>query len=193
MKDVEIQEGQIRQLFASVVWTHKIQEKQSDLYIKKYKVIETVKTFLLALTSSGIISILFVDDFWLKVVSALSSAISLFISVYYETYDLKTQASIHKKTALLLFRLRDSIISILADIKCNKLSYEEIILKKNDAYTQYFEICNDAKDVSEKAVNKASKYLKKRKDNTYSDEEIDSFLPIGLRKNIIMEESNDNK
>ena len=33
------------------------------------------------------------------------------------------------------------------------------------------------------AVKKASKALKVRQDNTYSDEEIDSYLPVALRKN----------
>lgn len=182
MNDIEIQESQIRQIFASVVWTHKIQEKQADSYRKKYKIMDATKIVLAALTSSGIVSVLFVDNFWLKVVSAFLSAISLFISIYCESYDLKTEASIHKATALSLFQLRENIISILSDIKCEKLTYDEIILKKSLVYDEYFQICKNAKDADEKSVNKACKDLKIRKDNTYSEEEIDSFLPIALRK-----------
>lgn len=38
-------------------------------------------------------------------------------------------------------------------------------------------------DASTKAVKKASNDLKVREDDTYSDEEIDSFLPVLARKN----------
>lgn len=182
MKEIEIQEGQLRQIFASVVWTHKIQEKQADLHKKRYKLIETIKIISAALTSSGIFSVLFVDGYWLKVVSAILSAVSLFVTIYCETYDLKMEASTHKKSALLLMTLREKIISILSDIKCGKLSYEEIITAKEEVYKKYFEICGESKDAEEKAVKLASSNLKTRKDNTYSDEEIDSFLPIVLRK-----------
>lgn len=182
MKDIEIQEGQIRQIFASIVWTHKIQEKQAESYRKKYKRMDATKIVLSALTSSGIVSVLFVDNFWLKVVSAILSSISLFISIYCESYDLKTEANIHKATALSLFKLRENTISILSDIKCKKLTYDEIIVKKNLVYDEYFKICNNAKDTDVKSVDKACKDLNVRKDNTYNDEEIDSFLPIAIRK-----------
>lgn len=182
MKEIEIQEGQLRQIFASVVWTHKIQEKQADLYKKRYKLIETIKIISSTLTSSGIFSVLFVDGYWLKVVSAILSAFSLFVTIYCETYDLKMEASIHKKSALVLLRLRERIISILSDIKCNKISYEEIIVAKEEVYKSYFAICEESKDAEEKAVKLASANLKIRKDNTFNDDEIDSFLPIALRK-----------
>ena len=38
-------------------------------------------------------------------------------------------------------------------------------------------------DCSDKAVEKASESLKEKGDSTYSEEEIDSFLPILARKN----------
>lgn len=182
MKEIEVQEGQLRQIFASVVWTHKIQEKQADLYKKKYKLIETIKIISATLTSSGIFSVLFVNGYWLKVVSAVLSAFSLFVTIYCETYDLKMDASIHKKSALELMKLREKIISILSAIKCDKLLYDELIAEKEEIYKRYFEICEETTDAEDKAVNLASANLKIRKDNTYSDEEIDSFLPVALRK-----------
>lgn len=44
-------------------------------------------------------------------------------------------------------------------------------------------IYKDCLDASSKAVNRASANLKIRQDNTYSDDEIDSYLPILARKN----------
>ncbi len=183
MEKLEIQESQIRQLFGSVVWTHKIQEKEADRLRAKYKFIDTIKIILSALTSSGIFSTIFIDEFCLKIVTAVMSTITLFINIYCKTYDLKTEAKEHKESALALFTLREKIISTLSDIKCCNLTFDEVINIKNSLYNEYFDICKNTKDASPKAVKMASKALNKSKDNQYSDEEIDSFLPSALRKN----------
>lgn len=39
---------EVRQNFASVVWTHKIQEKQADIYAEQYKLLETINILLAA-------------------------------------------------------------------------------------------------------------------------------------------------
>lgn len=51
---------EVRQNFASVVWTHKVQEKQADIYAKHYKRLETANIIAAALTSCGIVSVIFV-------------------------------------------------------------------------------------------------------------------------------------
>jgi len=78
--------------------------------------------------------------------------------------------------------LREKIISTLSDIKSCDLAIDEIIKIKNNLYKEYFDICKTTKDVSPKAIKKARKALEILKDNYYSDEEIDSNLPIALRK-----------
>ncbi len=52
---MEYLESQLRQKFASAVWTHKIQEKQADYYQRLYNIMETVRIILSAITTSGII------------------------------------------------------------------------------------------------------------------------------------------
>ena len=86
MVNIEIVESQLRQIFASVVWTHKIQEKQSDIYLNRYNNLEFLRILLAAITSSGIFAIIFVDKFWLKMITAIVSAISLFITTYFKSF-----------------------------------------------------------------------------------------------------------
>ena len=49
----------VRQQYASVVWTHKIQEKQADIYFKRYNCLETVNIIFASATSCGIVSTIF--------------------------------------------------------------------------------------------------------------------------------------
>jgi hypothetical protein len=192
MSNYKILEAQIRQIFASVVWTHKIQEKQADIYRNRYVLLENWKIVLSAIASSGIITTLFIDDYKLKVFSAITSFISLLITSYLKVYDLGALVEIHKKSALELLNIREQIISMLCDIRMNRMTEELIINRRDALLSDLMNIYNITKDASEKAVCMASKNLKARQDNTYSDEEIDSFLPVYLRSSILGEETNES-
>lgn len=165
-----------------MVWTHKIQEKQADIYLEKYNRLEFIRILLSALTSSGIFAVLFVDKFWLKLITAIVSAISLFISTYFKTYDLKLLQKEHKKSALSFLELREELVSVLCDIKMNKYTEEDLLKKRDNLIKKKIEIAKNTLDASVEAVNKASESLKVKQDNTYTDEEIDSFLPLLARK-----------
>ena len=119
-KAIEITESEIRQIFASVVWTHKIQEKQADIYLQRYNILVNSKITLSALTASGICSAVFLDKQWIKVWTAIASLLSLFINSYFKEYDLKKLQKEHKNSALQLLELRNKIISILCDIKLGR-------------------------------------------------------------------------
>ena len=47
----------VRQNYASVVWTHKIQIKQADIYATRYRHLENINVILAAATSCGAVSI----------------------------------------------------------------------------------------------------------------------------------------
>ncbi|NFT08355.1 SLATT domain-containing protein [Clostridium botulinum] len=183
INNIEIIEGQLRQLFASVVWTHKIQEKQADIYLSRYKRLEFWRIALSALTSSGIFAIVFADNWYLKIATATVSAISLFITSYFKTYDLKVLQKQHKKSAVDLLELREDFTTVLCDIKMRKYSEEELSQIRDNLIKRKIEIAKCTSDPDEKAVSMASKNLKVRQDNTYSDNEIDNFLPSLARKN----------
>lgn len=187
---IEILEGQIRQIFAGTVWTHKIQEKQADIYLAKYKCLEKLRIGLSAVTTSGIITVVFIDKFWLKIITAIISGLSFFINSYFKMYDLKSLYKHHKQSAIDLLELREELITILCDIKIGK--YDECLLsaRRDEVLSKQISIYRKCLDVEGKAVDRASDNLKGRKDNTYSDEEIDSYLPVVARKSFLIEKEN---
>lgn len=173
--DYEKLEDSVRNSYGSVVWSHKIQEKQADIYSNKYKILETISIATASLTSAGIIAIIFVDPFWLKLISA-------FVSAYVRSFDLQKSISLHKTTANKLIVVRDQYKLLLLAIKLKKdnvvnlYKEYELLVKRTD------EIYAEAPNTTEKAVEQARVALNIKKDNTFSDEEIDSFLPESLRR-----------
>lgn len=75
-------ENQIRPSYASVAWTHKIQEKQAEIHEKRYAIMATINIFAASLTSAGIVTTIFTDQTWVKVASAIVSFVTVFIRTF---------------------------------------------------------------------------------------------------------------
>lgn len=179
---MEVIESEIRQIFASIVWNHKIHEKHCDINSFWFNILEFSKILSSAITTSGLLTCFFVDEIILKIVTTIFSAICLFINTFYKTYNLKESRDSHKLTALEFLELKNETICVLSDIKIEKISLEEAISIRNEILTKYHDICKRSLNTCDRAVKKASKALKIQGDNTFTDKEIDSYLPIELRK-----------
>ncbi len=174
----------VRQNFASVVWTHKIQEKQSEIYEDKYKKIECANIFTAALTSCGVFST-FYQDFWLfKVLTILLSFVTVFIASYMKSFDFKTLGKGNKEYANKFLVIRNKLLSVIADIHLMKKPVEEIQEQFETILNELNEYYVNAPTTTDKAVSKASEALKVNKDYTFTNEEIDRFLPESLRGKI---------
>ena len=97
---MNIIESEIRQIFASIVWNHKIHEKHSDINSFWFNVLEFCKILSSAITTSGLLTCFFIDEVALKIITTVFSAICLFINTFYKTYNLKESRDSHKLSAL---------------------------------------------------------------------------------------------
>lgn len=172
----------VRDTYAGVVWSHKIQEKQSDIYAEKFKIMETINIATASLTSAGIIAMIFTDPLWLKLISALVSFATVYVTAYFKSFNLPKLMASHKATANKLIAARDQLTVLLAKIKLQSNSVENLLLEYNELVKKTDEIYLEAPSTTDEAVNRASKALKIKKDNTFSEEDIDLFLPRSLRR-----------
>ena len=178
----EVIEASVRDTFASVVWSHEIQEKQADIYAERFECLETAKIFTASFTFVGIASLVFKDEFLVKLITALISLVSVFVSALFKSFDLKTMVSQHKVAANNLLEVRDQLKLILLQIRLKQESVQTIYEKYEGVVQQLDKVYTDAPNTTDKAVIRAREALNVSKDNTFTDDEIDSFLPIGLRK-----------
>ena len=72
------------------------------------------------LSTSGIITAVFWDETCVKILSALASGVSLFITAYCKQYDLGTLHKKHKEVELEWLELREDFVSILCDIRMER-------------------------------------------------------------------------
>lgn len=180
--EYKILESEGRNKYVSVVWSHKIQEKQADIYSKRYEYLETAKIISASLTSVGIISLLFTEQLWVKILSALISFVSVFVSAYFKSFNLSNLIKLHKDTANQLLRVRDQLELVLLDVKLKSKTVDEITDEYKEIVDRLHTVYDEAPSTTDKAVEQASKALNINKDNTFTDSEIDKYLPEALRK-----------
>ena len=180
--DLDILEDTARTSFAGVVWSHKIQEKQADICCQKFKRLETIRIIASALTSGGIIGLVFVDGLWLKLTSSLISLIVVVISAFFKSFSIQELCTVHKKAAHTLLALRDKYQHLIMEIRIGTRSFDELNHDYSELEKEKHQAYSDSPNTSDKAVELASKALKINGDNTYTGDEINSFLPKSLRK-----------
>ena len=182
MNSYQIIDACVRDTFNRVVWSHKIQEKQADIYQHRHRVFATVSIISSSLTSVGVVSLIFVDQLWVKLISAGLSFISVFVNSYFKSFDLVTMIKAHKTTAVQLLSVRDSLTCLLMKIKLEMTPAEELIEVYEDLLKEIHNIYENAPNTSNTAVKMARKALQVTGDNTFSDDEADSYLPTTLKK-----------
>ena len=175
-------EALARQLFASVVWSHKIQCKQADIYKNRYNVLNIISIVISALTTAGIFSLIFADGVWLKIISAIFSFAVTAISAFLKTFDLSTLEKEHMKTANELWYIRQRLFTLLIEIGVGRKDYGTLMAIYQEIQLDLKKIYDNSPTTLDKAVAMAKKALKIDGDYTYTDEEIDSYLPAICRK-----------
>ncbi len=175
-------EDAIRDLFARTVWSHKIQEKQADIYQRQFKWMETGNILCASLSSIGILSTIFTDQLWIKIVSAVLSFFSVFVATYYKSFDPSTLTKAHKDAANNLLAVRNEITALLTSVKLKEKTVPEIEEKYNDLVSKANKIYMRAPNTTDKAVRLAKEALQVKGDNSFSVEEVDSYLPAALQK-----------
>lgn len=175
-------ESVVRDTYISVVWSHKIQEKQSDIYAELFKIMGFINIVAASITSVGITAIIFTDPLWLKAISAVISFATICTTLYIKYFDLEKRSTSHKVTANKLNAVRDQYKVLLTQIRLQNDSVENLFLKYKKLLRKTLAIYRDAPSTTDKAVNRAREALIIMKDNTFLDEEIDSCLPVSLRR-----------
>lgn len=178
---IKLLESQIRELYGRVVWTHKTQEKCADIIWKRHTRIKITQIALSALTTTGILVAVFGDNQVVGIISAILSALLFGLNTYTKDYDLGEISQKHSNAATELWNIRENYLSLLTDLKAEKLSIEQIRTKRDSLQEDLFNTYKGSPRTINKAYNKATKGLKENEEMTFSTDEINRLLPEEIR------------
>lgn len=180
--DLNVIEGQLREAYGRVVWTHKTHEKAADIANRKAELVKIMQIAFSAVITSSLIVSLFGKGRLAAVLGTVLSAVLLGINLYLKNFNLGKSAQQHTETAHKLWNIRESYLSLLVDMKLGSLDVGDIRLKRDQLQEHLSKVYETAPRTNDKSYKKASRALKSLEELTFSDEEIDRFLPKLLRK-----------
>ncbi|MCD7849300.1 MAG: SLATT domain-containing protein [Parabacteroides sp.] len=179
---VSILEGQIRECFGRVAWSHKTQEKCADIVSDRNSCIKTVQIILSALTTTGVIVTIAGDCKAVSIITAIISTLLVAINTFLKGTDLGEIAQKHSDAASKLWNIREKYLSLITDINIGGISIDEMTQRRDELQEDLFNIYLGSPRTINKAYKKATEALKLNEELTFSSDEIDMLLPIQLRK-----------
>lgn len=177
----------IRQSFASSVFTHKVQEVTSE---NQEKNVSTIKVVNIILVSIVLILLLIQvanpDNLIFASIGAGVTIAEIIFLIIQLSFNFEQKVIMHKNSALKYMGLRDAYRSLITDVMNDNISTNEIVTRRDLLQREYQIISDLAPQTSPKEYTEAQKRLNKRgavsgEEFTWSDEEIDWFLPESLR------------
>lgn len=177
-----ILEGQLRECFGRVVYSHKTHEKCVDILLARLSAIKLSQIILSVLTTGGFLTIFFGSGQIGAGIGALFSIALLILNAYTKDYDLGEIAQKHKQAANAIWLIREKYQSLLTDLRMGIKPLKELLDERDKLLTELNAVYKGSPSTNFEAYKKAQAALKVNEDMTFSDQEIDAFLPKELKR-----------
>ena len=177
-----ILEGQLRECYGRVVYSHKTHEKCADILLARLSRIKLWQIILSAITTGSFIAAVFGAGKIGALVGILVSTALLVLNAYTKDYDLGELSQKHRQTGADLWIIREKYLSLITDLRVKGKPIETLQAERDDLLEELHSVYSGAPSTTYQAYRKAQEALKQLEDMTSSDEEIDAFLPKELKK-----------
>lgn len=175
----------IRQQFAQCVFTHKVLEKATDRIEKVNAKIKLANVIILVFVLVFLISpIKFPEYAFLNYVAITITIIEIAFVYLQKEFSFEDKSKEYKKFALKFLELRDKYKNFIVDIM-NELEEKEIVTKRDLLQEQYQIVSSLSPQTNYNDYKKAQLALLGKnisdEEFTWSEEEVDRFLPKDLK------------
>ena len=177
-----ILEGQLRECYGRVVYSHKTHEKCADILLSRLGRIKLWQIVLSAVTTAGFLGVIFGSGTVGATIGVIVSTVLLALNAYTKNYDLGELAQKHKQAANDLWIIREQYLSLLADLAMREKPLEALQSQRDALVEKLHAAYTRAPSTTFDAYKKAQKALQQHEDMTFSDAEIDAFLPEELKR-----------
>ena len=178
----KILEGQIRECYGRVVYSHKTHEKCADILFRRHARLKLAQILLSAVATAGFVSTLFGSGMAGNIIGGVVSTVLLVLNAYTKNYDLGEVAQKHKQAAANVWFIREQYLSLLTDLSMGERPLNELVEERNRLLLELQGVYSGSPATMDSAYRKAQRALQRDEDLTFSDDEIDAFLPAELKR-----------
>ncbi len=177
-----ILEGQLRECYGRVVYSHKTHEKCADILLGRLSKIKLWQIVLAALITGSFITTFFGSGKCGATIGVAISTLLLVLNAYTKNYDLGELAQKHKQAANEIWLIREQYLSLLVDLAMGQKPLEALQAERDQLLSALHSVYSGSPSTTYAAYKKAQTSLKQSEDMTFSDQEIDAFLPKELKR-----------
>jgi hypothetical protein len=174
-------EGQLRECYGRAVYSHKTHEKCADILLIRLARIKLIQIILSAITTGSFLTTLLGTGKEAVVIGIVVSTALLVLNAYAKNYDLGELAQKHKQAANDIWLIREQYLSLLTDLAASSKDAEEVRTERDRLVVALHAVYAGSPSTTYAAYRRAQASLKFNEEMTFSDEEIDAFLPKQLR------------
>ena len=176
-------ESQVRECFGRCAYTHKTHEKMADGNARSLYRSKWAQIILSALTTGGAVGVIFDrSSVVYPYITALLAISLLVLNSYLKDLDPGQLAQKHREAASDIWNIREAYLSLLTDIHDPSFNLHDLRDRRDQLQSQLHKIYRIAPHTDGKAYGEAQDALKNKEDLTFSDAEIDAFLPGPLKR-----------
>ncbi len=135
-----------------------------------------------ALTTGGFIAAVFGAGDIGALVGIVISTVLLVLNAYTNNYDLGELAQKHRQAGADLWIIREKYLSLITDLRMGEKPLESLQTERDVLLEQLHAVYSGAPSTTYEAYKKAQEALQQLEDMTFSDAEIDAFLPKKLKR-----------
>jgi SMODS and SLOG-associating 2TM effector domain family 4 len=121
-----ILEGQLRECFGRVVYSHKTHEKCADILLSRLGKIKLWQIILSAITTGGFIAAVLDTNKAGAIAGVIVSTSLLVLNAYTKNFDLGELAQKHKQAANDLWIIREKYLSLITDLRMGEKPLERL-------------------------------------------------------------------
>ena len=174
-------EGQLRECYGRVVYSHKTHEKCADILLERLGRIKLWQIGLSSITTAGFIDTIFGTGSVGAVIGVIASTVLLGLNTYTKNYDHGELTQKHRQAGADLWLIREKHLALITDLRVGKEAVEKITDRRDALLEDLHGIYSGAPSTTDKAYRRAQEALKQYEEMTFSDAEIDALLPSELR------------
>jgi hypothetical protein len=137
---------------------------------------------LSAVTTGGFVAAVFGAGKLGALAGIIVSTALLVLNAYTKNCDLGELAQKHKQAANDLWIVREKYLSLLVDLRMREKPLESLQRQRDELVEVLHKVYSGAPSTTVDAYRRAQDALKRLEDMTFTDEEIDVFLPQELKR-----------
>jgi hypothetical protein len=171
-----------RELYGRAVYTHKTHEKERQIWSDKAGLMYWVNLGLVSATTVFAVISVALQPRWVPILTALFASTTTAFVVWQASFDPVGKENRHRTAAKELLCIREQLLLLIERCHIATEHVGHLQLSLESITRELAAIYKFAPDTTPKAYDLASAALKGG-EFTFSDAEIDGFLPARLRKN----------